>query len=80
MTNPGQSVSVVRELDDFKGNACLVRRGVEYFVVSTADVPMLGSETLVFPADEEGKVTSWGEVAGGRGVTREEAIAELAER
>ncbi len=74
-------VKIIKELKGFKGVACLVKRGEKYFVVSS-----LGSafdtglpETLVFPSDENGKVTSWGEVAGGRGVSREEAIKELSQ-
>jgi hypothetical protein len=72
------SVEIIRELTGFTGAACLVRRGAEYFVVSSAGAPFTGPETLVFPADADGKVTDWGEVAGGRGVSREEAIIELA--
>ena len=73
------TVEVIRELTGFRGAACLVRRGDEYFVVSSVDALPTGPETLVFPADADGNVTGWGEVAGGRGVSREEAIAELAE-
>lgn len=59
--------------------ACLVEHNGKFFVVSSIanafDTQM--PETLVFSADENGKVTDWGEVAGGRGVSREEAIKEL---
>jgi hypothetical protein len=72
------NVEIVKELTGFTDAACLVRRGAEYFVVSSADAMFTGPETLVFPADADGKVTDWGEVAGGRGVSREEAITELA--
>lgn len=73
-------VEIVRELDKgFKGHACLVKKGGQYFVVSSADALFSGPETLVFPADESGKVTDWGEVAGGKGTSREQAIAELEE-
>ena len=48
-----------------------------YYLVSTASVMLTGLETLVFPAKSNGEVTSWGEVAGGRGMSREEAIADL---
>lgn len=54
------------------------------FLVSTIDpnshlVPVVSrlGETLVFPATPDGCVTDWFEVAGGTGVTREEAIREL---
>ncbi len=72
------AVEFVRELTGFTGSACLVRRGEEYFAVSSTVAAYTGFETLVFPADKNGEVTSWGDVAGGRGVSREEAIAELA--
>jgi hypothetical protein len=72
-----ERVEFVKELQAPKGPRCLVRRGDEYFVVSSVVALMSGPETLVFPADAEGSITDWGEVAGGRGVSREEAIAEL---
>jgi hypothetical protein len=71
-------VEFVKELHDFAGLAALVKRGNQYFVVSSVIAPFSGFETLVFLADENGEVTSWDEVAGGRGVSREEAITELA--
>jgi len=49
----------------------------EHFVVSSADVPFSGLETLVFRGDKEGRVLNWGEVAGGPGVNQEEAIEDL---
>jgi hypothetical protein len=68
---------IVKELTGFTGNAVLVRKGKDYFVVSSTVAMFTGPETLVFPADADGNVTDWGEVAGGRGVSRQEAIAEL---
>jgi hypothetical protein len=73
------SVQIVKELTGWRGDACLVKRGEDYFVVSSVVAAYSGPETLVFPSDAKGKPTSWGEVAGGRGVSREEAIAELAD-
>ena len=35
-----------------------------YIVVSGVDVPGYGPETLIFPADKDGKVTSYAELAG----------------
>lgn len=70
-------VEFVRELDGFTGRACLVRRGDDFFVVSSTVAMFSGFETLVFPANDAGEVTHWSEVAGGRGVSREEAIPEL---
>lgn len=73
------SVEIVRELDGFNGRACLVKRDEEHFVVSSVNA-FLGPETLVFPCDEHGEISSWIEVAGGQNVSRDEAIAELGER
>lgn len=36
----------------------------EYVLVSRADVMFSGPETYMFPADETGKVTDWGELPG----------------
>lgn len=63
--------------DTARGDQVLVRRGDEYFVVSSVDAMFTGCETLVFPSDDKGEISSYLEVAGGRGVSREEAIAEL---
>jgi hypothetical protein len=67
----------LKELYGFHGQACLVKKDDGYYVVSSIYAPFTGPETLVFSSDENGRVTSWIEVAGGRGVTRDEAIAEL---
>lgn len=55
----------------------VVRKGNKYFVVSSVNAMFTGFETLVFPSDAEGNITNFHEVAGGRGMSREEAIAEL---
>jgi hypothetical protein len=79
------NVEFVREItDDYGalrgGSACLVKRGDEFFIVSSIPSPFdtLQPETLAFPADADGEVTSWIEVAGGRLMSREETIEELA--
>jgi hypothetical protein len=80
------SVTIVRELDGFRGDACLVQdeETKRYFVVSSVDTSKMfgfmtdgGFETLVFAADKDGTVTDWSDVAGGRGLSRIEAIADL---
>jgi hypothetical protein len=73
-------IEVIRELPVVKETGAqqvLVKRNKEYFVVSSVYAMYTGFETLVFPADESGEVTNWVEVAGGHGVSRDEAIAEL---
>lgn len=74
-------VETVKELPTSPTGAsqCLVRKGDQFFVVSSVSAMYTGFETLVFPADENGEVTNWGEVAGGRGMSRSEAIADLAD-
>ena len=71
---------ILQELDQFTGQACLVQHKNEFFVVSSVDAPFTGPETLVFRSDNEGNVTEWGEVAGGRGMSRTEAIQNLEAR
>lgn len=74
------AVEFVKELTGFRGAACLVRRGAEHFVVSSVDAPYSGPETLVFRSDDKGEPLDWSDVAGGRGVSRGEAIAQLERR
>jgi hypothetical protein len=72
------TVEIIRkDLTNFNGEAWLIRKGNEYYVVSGADVPFSGWEVLIFPSDENGVVTNWGEVAGGRGISHEEAIKQF---
>jgi len=61
----------------FTGTAVLFQHDGKFYVASHANVPFSGPETLVFPADADGEITSWGEVAGGRGMSIAEAIADL---
>lgn len=74
-------VEIVRELPVSRSGASqvLVKRGDAYFVVSSVVVPYSGFETLVFPATAEGEITDWLEVAGGKKMSREEALADLDE-
>lgn len=73
------TVEIVREdiNPDHRGDQVLVRKGEDYFVVSSVHT-YSGFETLVFPADETGEITRYLEVAGGRGMSRAEAIEDLA--
>lgn len=64
-------------LKDFIGDAWLVKKGKSYFVVSGVNVMGSGWEVLVFHSSKTGKVTDWGEICGGRGITHDEAIREL---
>lgn len=70
---------VIKELDRDGPSACLYRLGDDYFVISSISVAPDhgGPETLAFAADAEGEITDWSDVAGGRGWSREETIAEL---
>jgi len=75
------NIEVIRELPmSPAGAAQVLVRGEDgrHFVVSSVHAMFSGFETLVFPADEQGEVTSWLEVAGGRGASRNDALEELA--
>lgn len=51
----------------------------EHVLVSAADVTYSGPETYIFPCDETGKVTDWGELHGSlKGVLDHEAALETA--
>ena len=74
------TIKIVKELPISPSGArqVLVKKAESYFVVSSVVARFSGFETLVFPANEEGEVTDWGEVAGGQGMSRDEAINDLA--
>lgn len=59
--------------DDCRPGLCPAH---EYVVVSAVDAMYSGPETLVFPADSEGNVASWGDIGGGRGY-KDHSIALL---
>ena len=59
-----------------------IQIGDEYYIVSAADLGISfpgyrTSETMAFPADEKGEVTSWGEVAFVPYKSHEDCIADL---
>ncbi len=74
-------IEVIEEgLSGFPGFVVLVKDTIEnefYVVSNVANVPFSGQETLVFPSDENGEISSWSNVAGGKEVTTEEAIGML---
>lgn len=76
-------VKTLKELKGEKyGNTrCLVQCDDQYFVVSSilCAPDHHGPETLAFASDEHGEVSSYQDLAGGPGMTREEVIAELAQ-
>jgi len=74
----GGAVEIVREITNkgYQGRACLVKQNDRYYVVSSV-MAYSGFETLIFPAYEDGNVKDWGEVGGGRGIDREQAIADF---
>lgn len=78
------AVEFIRELERKRRGtrACLVKRGDDYFVVSSLAYAFDhgGAETLAFAADENGEILSFTDVAGGRGVSREQVIEELARK
>ena len=74
-----ETVKIVKELPVSSSGASgiVVKKGGLHFCVSSVNATFTGFETLVFPCDADGEVTDWSEIAGGRGVSREEAIEEL---
>lgn len=51
-----------------------------YYVVSAVVVPFSGPETYIFPGDQNGEITDFGEIVGLRGtLSHTEAISELVE-
>lgn len=69
----------IRALSGFAGTAYLYELHTgQRVVASAANVPFSGPETLVFPADVNGKVTGWSEIGGGRGyMDCDRAIEEM---
>lgn len=70
----------IKTLSDWHGFACIYEmvppfKGCEFVVVSSAHVPFSGPETLMFPSDGE-IVTSFGEIAGERGVLSHQHVLE----
>lgn len=73
----GGPVEFIRELDGYTGDACLVKQNGKHYVVSTTSAFGIQRETLIFRANVEGNVTDWAEVGGGRGIEREQALADF---
>ena len=72
------SVEIIKKgLSGYTGDAWLVKKDDEYFVVSGTHAMFSGWEVLVFRANEDGEVTSWGGVCGGGGISHEQAIEQL---
>lgn len=70
---------IIKELPISASGAtqCLVLHNDAYYVVSSVHASFTGFETLVFAAEKSGKITSFECLAGGKGMSREEAIADL---
>jgi hypothetical protein len=73
------TVEFVKELEGFAGEACLVEKDGQHYVVSSVDSAFdTGQpETLVFEADAEGNVERYTMVTGGQHVSRAQAIFML---
>lgn len=68
----------IRDISGWKGDAALYQLEDGSYVIASSVVAYSGPETLVFPADAGGEVTSWGEIGGGRGyLDHEAALATL---
>jgi hypothetical protein len=77
-------MEIIRELEGIGDRCCLARYAGKWWRVSTIETVFyngtIGTQTLVFPCDEEGVATEWTVVAGGTGMNRGEAIADLMSR
>ena len=63
-----QNYNFVRLINE---RQALITRNGEFFVASQSVPGFVVTETLVFPANAEGKITDWMEVDGERGMTLE---------
>lgn len=83
----GKTARLIKNLEDFTGHAALYElseplasydgeKHYKYVVVSATNVMLSGPETYIFPADEKGEVTEWGELAGSYrgGLSHSEAL------
>ena len=61
------------------GQAWLVQRNGQHFVISSTNYQGEPA-TQAFRASEAGVISDWGEVAGGRDMTKEQVLAELTQR
>lgn len=73
------TVEVINQnLKGFRGTAWLLRASNgDFYVASGMHVVYSGWEVLVFPATPTGSIKDWGEVAGGRGISHPDAVADL---
>lgn len=44
------------------GQYCIFQKGKDLFRADRSYVPFTGMETMIFPCDKKGQVTSWSEV------------------
>ena len=60
------------------GHNCVFQKGDEFFYADRSYVPYVGMETMIFPCDAEGNVTSWAELYCDRsGQSLEQCIEEF---
>ena len=71
-------ITKIRPLDGFSGDAALYRLDDGSYVIASSTSTYCPPETLVFPSNQNGEVTSWNEIGGGRGyLDHETALATL---
>ena len=60
------------------GQYTVFQKGENFFYADRSYVPFTGMETMIFPCDKEGEVTSWLELYCDRsGQTLEECVKEF---
>lgn len=63
------------------GVFCVFEHNGNHYYADRAYVPFTGLETMIFPCDEEGQVTDWGDLYCDRsGMTLEECVEEFIEQ
>jgi hypothetical protein len=70
---------IKKNMEGFSGDAWLVKKGTDFFIVSGTHTLFTGWEVLVFKSDKNGKIKDWSDVTGGRGISHEKAIEMLEE-
>ncbi len=60
------------------GQYAVFQKGEKFFYADRSYVPFIGMETMIFPCDKEGTVTSWSELYCDRsGMSLKDCIEEF---
>lgn len=59
------------------GTCCVFKKGEKFFYADRSYVPYVGMETMIFPCDKDGNVTSWTEVYCDRTKSLDNCVKEF---